>query len=320
MTMTMDSPLQTAAPVEVTTASAAERLRTTTAAIRVSFTWFGTRKTLTAEQKAVAAESFGAEGEFLSAGKKLIDTRHTAFKAVTAVKSRIAAYWKAMSLPYPEPGIRLIRQGDIDIVNDAMAEFKSELDEAVNGLDAQYDELKAAARIRLGSLFNPADYPPTLRGLFDVAWEFPSVEPPSYLMQLRPDLYEQETQRITARFDEAVALAEQAFTEELSKLVSHLAERLAGSDDGRPKVFRDASVENLDAFFERFRRLNIRSNEQLDDVVEQARRVMRGVQPQHLRDSGAMRRHVAAELGRVQTELDELLVDRPRRNILRRPR
>ena len=37
----------------------AQRLRTTMAAVRVSLSWFGTRKTLTPEQKAEAAEPFG---------------------------------------------------------------------------------------------------------------------------------------------------------------------------------------------------------------------------------------------------------------------
>ena len=64
----------------------AERLRTTMAAVRVSFTWLGVRKTLTAEQRAEAAEPFGANAQFLSAGKKLIDTNHPAYKAVTTVR------------------------------------------------------------------------------------------------------------------------------------------------------------------------------------------------------------------------------------------
>ena len=93
-------------PVDRTAVSSAERLRGTTAAIRLSFTWFGTRKTLTPEQKAQAADTFGAEGDFLSAGKKLIDTKHPAFKAVTGVRGRIVSYWRGISLPYPEPGIR----------------------------------------------------------------------------------------------------------------------------------------------------------------------------------------------------------------------
>ena len=72
-----------------TTPTAAQRLRTTTAAVRLSFTWLGTRKTLTPDQRAQAADTFGAEGQYLSAGKKLLDTQHPAFKAVTAVRNRM---------------------------------------------------------------------------------------------------------------------------------------------------------------------------------------------------------------------------------------
>jgi hypothetical protein len=79
--------------------TAAHRLRVTMAAVRVAFTWFGVRKSLNAEQKAQAADTFGAEGEFFSAGKKLLDTRHPAFKAVTAVRGRILGVWKGLSVP-----------------------------------------------------------------------------------------------------------------------------------------------------------------------------------------------------------------------------
>ena len=78
---------------------------TSTAAVRLSLRWFGVRKTLSPEQKAEAAEAFGAAGEFLSAGKKLLDTRHPAYSAVTSVRGRIPSVWKGLSLPYPEPGV-----------------------------------------------------------------------------------------------------------------------------------------------------------------------------------------------------------------------
>jgi hypothetical protein len=133
-------------------------------------------------------------------------------------------------------------------------------------------------------------------------------------------LYQQECQRIQARFDEAVQMAEQAFMDELSKLVSHLTERLTGSDDGKPKIFRDSAVENLTEFFQRFRQLNVRSSEQLDQLVERAQQIVRGVEPQKLRDNQPLRQHVASELSAVQSVLDGLLVDRPRRSILRRPK
>ena len=175
-------------------------------------------------------------------------------------------------------------------------------------------------RQRLGSLYNPSDYPSSLAGLFGVEFDFPSIEPPSYLQSLNPELYEQECQRVQARFDEAVRLAEEAFIAELAKLVSHLTERLSGTDDGKPRIFRDSAVENLTEFFQRFRQLNVRSSEQLDRLVADAQGIVRGVEPQALRDDAGLRQHVASEMSRVQSVLDGLLVDRPRRNILRRPR
>ncbi|MEN6498271.1 MAG: hypothetical protein ABFD16_28560 [Thermoguttaceae bacterium] len=303
-----------------TTTSSAQRLRATMAAMRLSFTWFGTRKTLTQEQKSQAADTFGAEGEFLSAGKKLVDTKHPAFRAVTTVRNRAIAYFRGVSLPYPEPGLRLVKLDEIERINAQMAEFRDQLEEAVAGLDRHYSELKAAARQRLGSLYSEADYPASLRALFAMGWDFPSLEAPAYLAQLNPQLFEEECRRVQQRFDEAVRLAEDAFTGELAKLVSHLTERISGQEDGKPKVFRDSAVENLAEFFERFRRLNVRSNEQLDQLVRDAQRIVRGVKPQDLRDNTNLRQQVATELSRVQSVLDGLLVDRPRRNILRRPR
>lgn len=148
----------------------------------------------------------------------------------------------------------------------------------------------------------------------------PSVEPPDYLRQLAPELYRQECARVEARFDEAVRLAEAAFLDELSRLVEHLTERLSGQEDGKPKTFRDSAVENLAEFFTRFQKLNIRSNPQLDELVADAQRIVQGVEPQHLRDNVALRQQVATQLAGVQSVVDGLLVDRPRRVILRRPK
>jgi hypothetical protein len=288
------------------------------AACRVQFTWFGTKKSLTAEQKAQAAETFDAEGQFLSAGKKLLDTKHNAFRAVTAIKTKITDYWRGLTLPFPEPGVRLIKHNEVEGFDQQMADLKSELEDAVSTLDRHFEELKETAAQRLGSLFNPADYPTTLVGLFGVSWDYPNIEPPDYLIGLSPDLYRQEQERVKARFEEAVQLAEQAFLDEFVKLVAHLSERISGTnEDGSPKVFRDSAVDNLCEFFERFRSLNVRSNEQLDELVAQAQRAIRGVAAQDIRDSNVIRQELAQQLTRVQTSLDAMLIDRPRRRLLR---
>ena len=300
--------------------SPARQLQRQMAAIRVSFVWFGVRKSLTAEQRAVAAESFGAEGEFLSVGKKLLNTNHPAFKAVTAIKSKVVKCWRHKTLPFPEPGVRLIRQDNVASFSQQLTEFRDELHDAVDELASHYSEIRREARDRLGSLYDADDYPESLRGLFQLDWDFPSVDPPEYLRRLAPDLYQEECQRVQARFQEAVQLAEQAFTAEFSKLVAHLCERLDwGGPEGARKVFRDSAVANLREFFNRFQVLNVGSCEELDDLIERARSIVEGVQPDELRNRDALRERVAQQLGQVRQSLDVLMVDAPRRRILRRP-
>jgi hypothetical protein len=287
------------------------------AACRVKFRWFGTTKTLSTAQKSQAAESFGAQGKAISAAKRLIDTKNDRYRVSTSIKSNIVRYWRDSSLAFPEPGIRLIRQDRIDAFDLQLARYQQELQTAVGSLDEHFNELKEAARVRLGSLFNLSDYPASLAEEFAVVWDFPNVEAPDYLRRLNPEVYRQQAELVSQRFAETVAMAEQAFIDELDQLVAHLAERLSGDDDGKPKIFRDTSLTNLTAFFRRFNDLNVSSNDQLDDLVERCQQLVSGVAPQSLRDNDSLRTSLANNLSSVQSALDQLMVERPRRNIIR---
>jgi len=304
----------------ITSANSVSRVRQNFLACRVKFKWLGTSKTLTTDQRTQAAESFGAEAAAISAAKRLIDTKHESYRALTSIKSQINRFWRETSLPYPEPGIRLIRNDAVDGFNSALVSFKSDLDSGVYELDRHFGELKDAARSRLGSLYNHDDYPSSLVGQFEVTWDFPSVEAPDYLRRLSPEIYRQQCERVQAQFSDAVSLAEQMFQEQLSELVEHLVERLSNDEGGNKKTFRDTTITNLEEFFSRFRQLNIGSNEELEQLVERAQSVVRGVEPQRLRDNETLRRQIGSQMSAVQASLDGLMIDRPRRNILRKAR
>src|ERR1700720_4067293 len=92
----------------------AQRLRRTAAAVRVHFTWWGVHRTLTTQQKEEVGENYGADARFLTAGKKIVDVRHGAFRKVTSIRTGIVNYWRGLTLPYVEAGVRLIRQADIE--------------------------------------------------------------------------------------------------------------------------------------------------------------------------------------------------------------
>ena len=305
-------------PATQTSPTAAQRLRTTMAAVKLSFTWLGVRKTLAPEQRMTAARAFHADRELLTASKLILNTKNPAYRAVAAVRSESSGYWRTVTLPFPEAGIRLLPQSSLGMFASTMQTYRERLQEAARELASQYDQIKSEAERRLGTLFNANDYPTTLDGLFDLEVSYPTIEPPAYLVSLHPEVYQQEQARVRERFESAVELAEQAFATELQRLTAHLAERLTGLHDGQPKVFRDSAVVNLREFFDRFRRLNIRSSPELDALVEQAQQTITGIEPQQLRDSVRLRQMVARDFEQIQASVGEMLVDRPRRNILRR--
>eukprot|EP00913_Durusdinium_trenchii_P028456 g26684.t1 len=274
---------------------------------RIAHSKFGVRKALAAEQTSRAAETFGATGDMLTARKKLIDTGHKDYRRVSAVLRDAANYWRSMTVPFPESGIRLIRRDRIDEFNARMLELREELSAACAALQESYDALRESARQRLGELFCDDDYPATITGEFRLAWEYPSVEPPDYLKELHPAVWERQQAMVRERFETAVAMAEDAFTAEFAKLVSHLTERLQPGDDGeKPKIFRDTAVANLREFFERFKSINVRSNAQLDGLIATAEAAVSNVDLKELRTNDAIRsqacRRIGLELVRDQRE------------------
>ena len=120
------------------------------------------------------------------------------------------------------------------------------------------------------------------------------------------------------RFESALEPSEQGFAKELQRITAHLTERLTGLNDCQPEVIRYSAVENPREFFERFRRLGIRRRPELDALVEQARQTIHVIEPQTPRDSNHLRQTVARGCEQIQASVGELLVDGPKRNILRR--
>ncbi len=317
MSTVLEPPTQASELQQRTTAG--EQLQSATTAIRLHVRWPGVRKTLSQGQRRLAAGAFSADVDVLSAGKKLFDTTHPVFRAVSAVKSKAVACWRGQTLPYVEPGIRLVRRSTVSTLESQLRETQVELQATVRDLDRCWGELVDQARNRLGDLFDVTDYSPSIADEFEITWDYPATTPPDYLRSVAPEIYESECNRVRDRFTEAVKIAEAAFAEELGSLVSHLAERLSGEADGKPKVFRDTAVTNLNEFLERFRRLSIGTDESLEQLVDQARSLVTGVVPEDLRQRESLRQRISNGLTRIEASLDGYMTDRPRRNIIRRP-
>jgi hypothetical protein len=314
---TLEAPPEAPAGDGAPIADAAQEMRASMGAVELSFTWLGTQRKLEDRQTKQAADTFHADAKSVRASKVLIDSKHPAYKAATIIRSQARSFLRGISLPYPQEGVRLIKLSDIDRFEAQMREFRQRLDDAVATLTEHYDAIKANARERLGDLYNPTDYPNNLDGVFSLTWEYPSIEPPEYLLHYNPQLYQQKQAEVRDRFEQAVILAENAFGERLQELIDHLLERLRGVETGDTKRFSNATVENFTEFAAEFRKMNIRGNTQLEALVDRAQAVVAGVDSKAVKANGDLRQTLSTQMGEVRDALDTLLANQPRRRVMR---
>jgi hypothetical protein len=298
--------------------------------VRLQFSKFGVRRALGAEQVARAARVFQADQKLMSAGKQILNSKDPVWLAVTGPIGKARLFWRTMTVPYPVKGIRLLRRDMIPTFDQTLESFARDLAAAKKELEAAYVSLRLEAQNRLGQLFDQADYPETVSEDFTLEWDYPSVEPPDYLKELNPALWEQERQRLENRFAEAAALAENAFAAELQELVSHLVDRMTLDDDGKKKRLNKKAVEGFKEFFERFQSIRVGNNSQLDSVVAEARQVIDGMERLGLdvlrgkaggdeaaaqAASETVRQNVASQMTALREQLDTMLIERPKRQI-----
>jgi hypothetical protein len=127
-----------------------EELRKDTMAVSLKLRRFGKRRSMTVDQVRTSAEAFGADPEYVGGSKRLLNDKHARYKAVSAALSQARATWKALTVPYPEAGKRLMRRSKLAEFEAAMGEHVDALGNAVAALDEIYhQELIPEAQERL---------------------------------------------------------------------------------------------------------------------------------------------------------------------------
>ncbi len=114
-------------------------LQASMAAVRLQIRWFGVSRSAAMSQKFQVANMFDAETKFLSLRKRLFDTTHPSWRKLLGVRYNILNFWKHSSLPFPEPGIRLVRRRNLDTFTNNIYSLRNDLRDAERELDNHFD-------------------------------------------------------------------------------------------------------------------------------------------------------------------------------------
>ena len=179
-----------------------------------------------------------------------------------------------------------------------------------------YDELRKTAIICLGELFNELDYPIDLQSKFSFIWQFVVLDVPNgNTAILAPVVYEREKEKFVQTMEQARELAVESLRTEFAELIKRITERFTTGPDGKPKVFKKATVHNFYEFFETFKQRNIFKDEQLAELVDRAKAILCGYSAKTIRSNSQLKEHIKNGMSEVENAMAEIL-SRPRRKII----
>lgn len=292
-----------------------QKLKTETTGCRLELTAISCRRAIGKTDLDRVAEMFEADRKSVSGSRSIIDKKHEYVAPIVGLQAMAKHLVNSHTIDYPEKGLRLVKVNTVPWLHDQVSKIREQMEQAIDQLAGHWEEVKADAQERLGSLYNPEDYPSTPLMSWGIAISFPAIEPDRRLLQLHPELYEAERQRIAAKFDAAVADAENAMAEEFTGMLTHLVDRLGNDDDGKPKTIRKSSLEKIQEFSARFKELSIGSNEQLEALVGQVEDIVSGVEPNRLRKTVGAREQLREALSSKLGDLDNIVIAKPSRVI-----
>jgi len=251
--------------------------------------------------------------EWLKGAKVLIDPE--CLSPVRSVLSKARTYLQKSALPFPINGLTLVPKETLARIDESLCGMKAEFEAEVENFISKYEGERERARENLGHLFSDSDYPINIRQKFRFEWRFIIMDVPGKSKILSPELYEREKGKFHALMDETRELATMALREEFAGIVRHMVKRLSGEEDGKPKRLQSSMLEKMGEFLESFGDRNLFDDDQLAELVGQAKDVVSGLSTDELRQDGNLRKYIADEMNQLRVAVDGALEDLPRRKI-----
>jgi hypothetical protein len=203
-----------------------------------------------------------------------------------------------MTLPWDDNGYRVLPAAAYMDHTEKMRALSNRFTPAVETLVHQFGQLVEEAKVRLGGLFRPGDYPASdeLRSKFSFETRvMPLPDAGDFRVALGEEEKERIKRQITAAVEASLQVASRELWQRLYEAVSHMAERLGAykvTEDGVEHPFRDSVVTNLVKLVDMLPKLNVTADAELERLATQVRASLL-VDPQELRKSESVRSETA---------------------------
>lgn len=222
--------------------------------------------------------------------KRLIDK--DALKALSNLAGRIRETHYQRTLPWGDNGDRLLPSVMYFEYTKAMRDLRSDFTQLTEKFIQEYPTLVQDAHTRLGSLYEPNDYPDVanIRSKFDISLSFlPVSDASDFRVDVGAAEVEVIKQNITLQLQKQQQIAIADLWKRLHEVVSKVKEKLSNPSS----KLHDSLLENVRTTASFVRKLNLTNDAQINYVLDEIERQIRVIKITSLRNFPSVRCVVA---------------------------
>lgn len=204
----------------------------------------------------------------------------------------IRAYHYSVTLPWDDAGCRILSTKAYFEYVQCMNTFSDEFDVRVDRLCSEYDELKAQAKSQLNGLYSESDYPPSLRGKYNLGVHFTPIPTGA---DMRISIGQHELSKVRSDIEDNVkVLLNTAVSDVYDRIKTVVGACRAKLADSKA-VFRDSLITNIMDLSTVIPKLNILDDPAIDALANRMRADLTAIKPDELRTKPQERAAVATK-------------------------
>lgn len=226
---------------------------------------------------------------------------------ITKIANAIRSWLYGVTQPWGDNGDRILNMAYFMEFKDRLADYEQQFTTAVDGFLSDYDTLVAAAAFQLGDLFNREDYPhrDQIAAKFGMRYSMiPLPQSGDFRVDIGEDGLKELQEQYESVLHQRVTGAMTEAWERLHDCLSRMSERLADTEDGKRKIFRDSLVDNAVEICGLLKSFNITNDTRMDEMRKQLEDAMRGVDADSLRDSDSLREQTKRKVDNILSKFD----------------
>jgi hypothetical protein len=240
------------------------------------------------------------------------------WKQIGRLDGAISAYMRAKALPsIIRRGAYLIPVTQLDTVDAQLMRFEEQRQQLIDKFMDVYPTEVEKMKENLGVVYDPADYPTAdeVRRSFRMNVRYVSFAMPGTL-GVNSEIFNRECERVKTQWAEVYTSLQSVLREQLDTMIKDIQTNLKPDEEGKPKRFRGTFINKVREFLDGLDIKNIVDDEDLSDLIKQAKGLLEGVDTADLKDQKKdIREKVLAGFSAIREKMSEMTLTAPSRLI-----